>query len=37
VLEGLGFEREGVARSYLKINGEWADHVLTALINPAQR
>lgn len=36
VLEGLGFEREGFARSYLKIDGQWADHVLTALINPAQ-
>lgn len=37
VLAALGFEREGFARSYLKINGQWADHVLTALINPAQR
>ncbi|MFK3971878.1 GNAT family N-acetyltransferase [Pseudomonas sp. NPDC087358] len=35
VLSTLGFEREGFARSYLKINGQWADHVLTALINPA--
>lgn len=34
VLAGLGFEREGFARSYLRINGQWADHVLTALINP---
>jgi len=37
VLARLGFEREGFARSYLKINGQWADHVLTARINPAQR
>lgn len=37
VLSALGFEREGFAKSYLKINGQWADHVLTALINPAQR
>ncbi len=32
LLERLGFEREGYARSYLKINGHWEDHVLTALI-----
>jgi ribosomal-protein-alanine N-acetyltransferase len=37
VLDSLGFEREGLARAYLKINGEWADHVLTSLINPQQR
>lgn len=37
VLEKLGFEREGLARAYLKINGEWADHVLTSLINPDHR
>jgi [ribosomal protein S5]-alanine N-acetyltransferase len=35
LLQSLGFEREGLARSYLKINGEWTDHVMTALINPA--
>ncbi|MCG2598981.1 MULTISPECIES: GNAT family N-acetyltransferase [Burkholderiales] len=35
LLDSLGFEREGVARAYLKINGAWADHVLTSLINPA--
>ncbi|WP_430446658.1 MAG: GNAT family N-acetyltransferase [Pseudomonas piscis] len=34
LLARLGFEQEGRARAYLKINGEWADHVLTALINP---
>jgi ribosomal-protein-alanine N-acetyltransferase len=28
VLERNGFEREGFARGYLKINGVWADHVL---------
>lgn len=33
LLERLGFEREGLARSYLRINGLWADHVLTSLIN----
>ncbi len=34
LLASLGFEKEGLARSYLKINGSWADHVLTSLINP---
>lgn len=28
VLEKAGFEAEGRARAYLKINGEWADHLL---------
>lgn len=36
LLHRLGFEREGLARKYLKINGRWADHVLTSLINPAE-
>nr|WP_255469142.1 GNAT family N-acetyltransferase [Achromobacter sp. UMC46] len=35
LLASLGFQREGQARSYLQINGAWHDHVLTALINPA--
>ncbi|MGS0939176.1 ribosomal protein S5-alanine N-acetyltransferase [Pseudomonas luteola] len=35
LLKRLGFEREGYARAYLKINGVWEDHVLNALINPA--
>ena len=30
----LGFEKEGLAKSYLKIAGQWRDHVLTAKINP---
>lgn len=30
----LGFEKEGYAKSYLKIAGRWQDHVLTSLINP---
>ena len=34
LLKRLGFEREGLAKSYLKIGGEWRDHVLTARINP---
>ena len=33
LLARLGFEREGLAKAYLKINGEWADHVLCALVN----
>jgi [ribosomal protein S5]-alanine N-acetyltransferase len=35
VLTSIGFRREGLARSYLRINGQWADHVLTSMINPA--
>ena len=34
LLENLGFEREGLAKAYLKIDGQWADHVLTSLVNP---
>lgn len=34
LLERLGFEREGVAKDYLFIDGAWRDHVLTALVNP---
>ena len=33
VLEKAGFEKEGFARKYLLINGQWCDHVLTAKIN----
>jgi ribosomal-protein-alanine N-acetyltransferase len=33
LLHRLGFEREGLAKEYLKINGKWADHVLTSLLN----
>lgn len=28
LLEKAGFQREGLARSYLKINGRWWDHIL---------
>jgi len=31
VLEKMGFEKEGVAKKYLKINDVWEDHILTAL------
>jgi ribosomal-protein-alanine N-acetyltransferase len=34
VLEHVGFNREGYAKDYLLINGEWQDHVVTSLINP---
>ena len=30
LLQRLGFSREGYARKYLKIAGNWRDHVLTA-------
>ncbi len=33
LLKSLGFEREGYAKEYLLINGQWEDHVLTSLIN----
>ncbi|HUZ67137.1 MAG TPA: GNAT family protein [Beijerinckiaceae bacterium] len=32
LLERLGFRREGYARAYLRINGQWQDHVLFALL-----
>jgi ribosomal-protein-alanine N-acetyltransferase len=35
LLDKLGFQREGVAKSYLKIAGSWQDHVLTSKINPS--
>ncbi|MFV2091737.1 MAG: GNAT family N-acetyltransferase, partial [Hyphomicrobiales bacterium] len=30
LLTKMGFEREGYARRYLKINGKWQDHILFA-------
>ena len=33
VLEKSGFRQEGYARAYLKINGEWADHLLFGLVD----
>ena len=35
LLERLGFQREGFAPRYLLQNGEWRDHILTALTNDA--
>lgn len=34
VLEQLGFQQEGLAKSALKIKGKWEDHYRMALINP---
>ena len=36
LLKRLGFEREGYARSYLRIAGQWQDMVLNSLINPKE-
>jgi [ribosomal protein S5]-alanine N-acetyltransferase len=33
VLRRSGFTIEGLARDYLRLNGEWRDHVLTSRIN----
>ena len=32
-LKSLGFKEHGIAPQYLKINGQWEDHVQTSLIN----
>ena len=32
VLAKVGFHDEGLARQYLRINGQWADHLLFALL-----
>lgn len=32
LLENMGFQREGVARRYLKIRGNWEDHITHALL-----
>ena len=33
VLLKLGFEKEGISRRYLKIAGNWEDHILTSKLN----
>jgi ribosomal-protein-alanine N-acetyltransferase len=33
-LQRLGFVKEGLAKDYLFINGQWRDHVLNSLTNP---
>ncbi|WP_110513453.1 GNAT family N-acetyltransferase [Herpetosiphon llansteffanensis] len=35
VVEKLGFEHEGLARKYLKINGIWEDHIHYVRLNAA--
>ena len=37
VLEKVGFKYEGLARRYLKINGQWRDHNLFALLHDDPR
>lgn len=37
LLRRLGFTIEGLAHDYLLLDGEWRDHVLTSLVNPAWR
>jgi len=37
LLENCGFEHEGFARKYLKINGLWQDHLLFAAIDDELR
>lgn len=32
LLEKTGFKREGLLREYLKINGQWRDHVMFSLL-----
>ncbi len=32
MLAKVGFHEEGLARQYLRINGQWADHLLFALL-----
>ena len=33
LLKKAGFQEEGLARQYLRINGSWQDHILFALVN----
>lgn len=37
LLEKAGFQREGLLRSYLRINNMWQDHYLYSLIAPGPR
>ena len=32
LLERVGFQQEGLARAYLRINGAWEDHLLFAAL-----
>ena len=33
LLEGVGFQREGLARGYLKVGGQWRDHRIFAKLS----
>ncbi len=35
VLEKSGFQKEGISKNYLKINGKWEDHIHMVLLNEA--
>ena len=37
LLKRIGFRKEGYAEKYLKINGEWQDHVVYAMLNTDSR
>jgi ribosomal-protein-alanine N-acetyltransferase len=37
LVQGLGFEREGTARGYLKIGNRWRDHERWALVKEGRR
>lgn len=37
LLERLGFQQEGLAKAYLRINGAWEDHHLYGLNAPSRR
>ncbi|EKF19861.1 GNAT family N-acetyltransferase [Nitratireductor pacificus] len=37
LLEKAGFQREGLLKSYLRINGSWRDHYLYALVAEERR
>ena len=37
LLEKVGFQYEGYAREYLRIDGEWRDHLLYALLRDDPR
>lgn len=34
LIEGLGFEKEGVCRHYMRMRGQWMDHLQYSLIAP---
>ena len=33
ILEKIGFQKEGIAKEYVMINGKWEDHQILAIIN----